>query len=306
MRLLIASFFALLISTYMQSPGNSYGQMPADQGRKALFSFGIIADVQYCGCEPVGTRYYRLSTTKLREAMNTFRSDSVKFVVNLGDLIDHDYESYKPVMNILDSSGLKVYHLTGNHDYSVDPRYKKRLPLPQPAKEGYYSFVVDHFRFIALNGNELSTYASANKSQIKQAEDYITLLKDSGSINAIDWNGGVSTKQLEWLKDQLDDANVKNEKVFILCHFPIFPEGIHNLLNYKEVLSLLGNYHNIIASFSGHNHSGNYGNFNLIHFVTIKGMVETENTNSYARVDVYGNKIWITGSGREKSLILAY
>jgi hypothetical protein len=35
-------------------------------------------------------------------------------------------------------------------------------------------------------------------------------------------------------------------------------------------------------------------------------MVETENTGSFARVDVYGNKIWITGSGREKSQILAY
>jgi predicted MPP superfamily phosphohydrolase len=247
-----------------------------------------------------------LSTGKLREAMNSFRSDSVYFVVNLGDLIDHDYSSYKPVLDILDSSGLKIYHLTGNHDYSVDPRYKKRLPLPQPSKEGYYSFVVGSFRFIALNGNELSTYASNSKSQIKEAEDYISLLRDSGSMNAFDWNGGVSTKQLGWLKGQLDEAVSKNEKVFILCHFPIYPEGIHNLLNYKDVLSILSNYHNVIASFGGHNHSGSYGNFNMIHFVTIKGMVETENTGSYARVDVYRNKIWITGSGREKSQILAY
>jgi hypothetical protein len=44
----------------------------------------------------------------------------------------------------------------------------------------------------------------------------------------------------------------------------------------------------------------------MIHFVTIKGMVETEDADSYARVDVYGNKIWITGSGMEKSQILAY
>ena len=109
--------------------------MPADQGRKPLFTFGIIADVQYCDCEPEGTRYYRLSTGKLREAMNTFRSDSVKFVVNLGDLIDRDYKSYKPVLDIMDSSGLKVYHLTGNHDYSVDNRYKKRLPVPQSSRE---------------------------------------------------------------------------------------------------------------------------------------------------------------------------
>ncbi|MGD0340393.1 MAG: metallophosphoesterase [Bacteroidales bacterium] len=306
MKLSLALIIAALMSMNMNYQGTTDKQKINDQRRKVLLSFGIVTDVQYCDCQPEETRYYRSSTGKLREAMNAFRSDSVNFVVNLGDLIDRDYESYKPVMDILDSSGLKIYHLTGNHDYSVDPRYKKRLPLPQPSREGYYSFVISHFRFIALNGNEVSTYASTNKLQIKQAEEYISLLRDSGRLNAFDWNGGVSVKQLGWLKDQLDESVSKNEKVFILCHFPLFPEGTHNLLNYNDVLFLLGNYHNIIACFSGHDHSGGYGNFNMIHFVTIKGMVETENTGSYARVDVYGNKIWITGSGREKSQILAY
>jgi manganese-dependent ADP-ribose/CDP-alcohol diphosphatase len=306
MGLLISAFFSFLISMYLLFPGNSDSRLPADQGQKVLFSFGIIADVQYCNCDPEGTRYYRNSTSKLREALNEFKSDSVQFVVNLGDLIDHDFASYKPVMDIIDSSGLKVYHLTGNHDYSVEPKYKKHLPLPQPSKEGYFSFIADHFRFIALNGNELSTYWPGSESQTRKALEYISNLKDSGNMNAFDWNGGVSLKQIDWLKKQLDDAAAKNEKVFILCHFPIFPEGTHNLLNYKDVLSVLGNYNNIIASFSSHNHSGSYGNFSMIHFVTLKGMVDTESTNSFARVDVFNNKIWITGSGREKSQILAY
>jgi len=38
----------------------------------------------------------------------------------------------------------------------------------------------------------------------------------------------------------------------------------------------------------------------------MKGMVETENTNSFAMVEVYNNRIWIKGYGREKSQILAY
>jgi manganese-dependent ADP-ribose/CDP-alcohol diphosphatase len=306
MRLRLALIIAALMSININSSGTTGNQQQADQRQKVIFSFGIITDVHYCDCDPQGTQFFRSSPGKLREALNAFRSDSVKFVVNLGDLIDHDYASFKPILEIIDSSGLKVYHLTGNHDYSVDSKYKKRLPLPQPSKEGYYSFVVDNFRFIALNGNEVSTYASANKSQIRQAEEYISMLKDSGSVNAVDYNGGVSVKQLGWLKSQLDEAVSKNEKVFLLCHSPIFPVGMLNLLNYKDVLALLGNYNNIIACFSGHNHSGGYGNFNMIHFVTIKGMVETENTGSYARVDVYRNKIWITGSGRERSQILAY
>jgi manganese-dependent ADP-ribose/CDP-alcohol diphosphatase len=306
MKFLIASLFAALIFFEMPQSDKSGGPGSDDQSQKPLFSFGVVADVQYCNCEPQGTRFYRLAPGRLREAVDLCNADSVAFLVNLGDLIDRDYKSYKTVLNIIDSSGVKTYHLIGNHDYSVEPKYKRRLPLPMPSKEGYYSFVYQDFRFIALNGNEISTYASTNKSIIKQAESLITTLKDSGAVNAIDWNGGVSTKQLGWLRTQLDESVAKGEKVFILCHFPAFPDDEHNLLNYRDVLAILKNYDNIIAWLNGHNHAGNYGNFNMIHFVTFKGMVETEQFGAFSIIDVYRNKIWINGSGRERSQILAY
>jgi 3',5'-cyclic AMP phosphodiesterase CpdA len=296
--LIIASVMSLEIPESVKSG--------AEQSQNPLFSFGIITDVQYCDCEPEATRFYRNSLLKLRVAVNSLRRDSAEFLVNLGDLINKDYSSFKPVLDIIDSSGLKTYHLTGNHDYSVENRLKKHLPIPMPAKEGYYSFVYKGFRFIFINGNELSIYASVNKSAIRHAQEYIAALKNEGSINAIDWNGGVSPAQLSWLDKQLDEATRKNEKVFIMCHSPVYPENIHNLLNYKDVNAILEKYHNIIAWFSGHNHAGNYGNFNMIHFVTLKGMVETENNNNFSLIEVYHNKIWIKGSGKERSQILAY
>jgi manganese-dependent ADP-ribose/CDP-alcohol diphosphatase len=306
MKLLIASFIATIIFFNMPDKNNSGGIQSKKESQKPLFTFGIIADVQYSDHDPVGTRFYRSSLVKLREAVTSFKDDSVDFIINLGDLIDSNFVSYKPVLIIIDSSGLQTYHLTGNHDFSVDPRFKKRLPVLQKAKEGYYSFVHDNFRFIFLDGNEISTYISNNKTAIKQAEDSIAVMKDKGEINAVDWNGGIGMKQLSWLDIQLNEAAGKNEKVFLLCHFPVVPDNVHNLLNYKEVLLVLEKYQNIIAWFNGHNHAGNYGNFNMIHFVTIKGMVETEAGNSFALVEVYKNKLWIRGSGREKSQILAY
>jgi hypothetical protein len=306
MKFIIASFIAVLISLYMPESDKAGGYNRGNQGQTPLFSFGLIADVQYCNCEPEGNRYYKMSLSKLRSAMISLKEDSAEFVINLGDLIDRDFVSYKPVLDIIDSSGLKTFHSTGNHDYSVGDKFKKRLPLPMPSKDGYYSFLHKSFRFIVLNGNELSTYSLADKELIKQAEDYIKNLQNSGGINAIDWNGGMGPKQIGWFKAQLDDATAKNEKVFIFCHFPVYPDDTHNLLNYNDILPILKNYKNIIAWFSGHNHAGNYGNFNTIHFVTLKGMVETEKLNSFALVEVYRNKIWITGSGREKSQILAY
>jgi len=302
MKTLITCILASLIFAEMPESSKS----GSGQTQKPFFSFGIIADVQYCNYEPEGTRFYRNSLTKLRYALNSLKNDSADFIVNLGDLIDRDFGSFKPVMNIIDSSELKFYHCTGNHDYSVENRLKRRIPVPFPSKEGYYSFVHKNFRFIFLNGNELSTYSSANRSAIRLAQNYISALQNEGSVNAIDWNGGASTEQLAWLDRQLSEATGKNEKVLIMCHFPVYPENIHNLLNYREVNAILEKYHNVIAWFNGHNHAGNYGNFNMIHFVTIKGMVETESSNSFALVEVWHNKIWIKGSGREKDQILAY
>lgn len=306
MKILTASFFASIIYISMSVNSNSEALHSNNQSQKPIFSFGIVSDVQYSDYEHIGTRFYRSSPEKLREAMTCFKSDSVSFVFNLGDMIDRDFGSYKTVLDIIDSSELKVYHIVGNHDYSVDPQYKRKLPVLTPSKRGYYSFAYNNFRFICLNGNELSIYISNNKAEIKEAEVYLKDMREKGEINAVDWNGGFSKKQLKWLKEQLDYASATGEKVLLICHFPIAPDNVHNLLNYKEVLALLENYQNIIGWFNGHNHAGNYINLNMMHSVTFKGMVETESYNSFATIDVYTNKLEIRGNGREKSQVLEY
>ncbi|MBK9389125.1 MAG: metallophosphoesterase [Bacteroidetes bacterium] len=300
--------FTIMILSLLNIPAGRGSEEPADSGQnqKPVFSFGIIADVQYADADPAGTRYYRSSITKLREALSSFRKDSVDFVITLGDLIDRDIKSYDPLLKIMDSSGLKFYNVPGNHDYSADMGHKRRLPAEYIKKPGYYSFSYNSFRFIFLNGNEISVYSTNNKAKISDAEALLDTMKKKKELNAVEWNGGLSMKQLAWLDGQLKNAALKKEKAFIICHFPVFPENVHNLLNYKEVLQILEKYHNTVAWLNGHNHAGNYGNTNSTHFVTFRGMVETEKQNSFARVDVYRNKIWITGSGREKSQILAH
>jgi manganese-dependent ADP-ribose/CDP-alcohol diphosphatase len=306
MKLPIVLLFVGLISALLPDKSGKNRPISENQEQQPLFSFGLIADIQYCDCEPLGTRFYRSSLIKLGDAVRSLREDHPDFVINLGDMIDKDFASYKPVYSILDTAGFKMYHVTGNHDYSVEPRQKRRIPQLNSNKDGYYSFTHENFRFIFLNGNELSTYASNDKSVIQAASNYILKLKNEGELNGNDWNGGMSNKQILWLSNQLISAARNNEKVFIFCHFPVYPVSECNLLNYKDILIVLEGYKNIIAWFSGHNHAGNYGNFNMIHFVTLRGMVETESANSFALVEVYKNKIWIKGSGREKSQILAY
>jgi 3',5'-cyclic AMP phosphodiesterase CpdA len=243
---------------------------------------------------------------KLREAVNSFKANKTDFIINLGDLIEKDFESYQPVIHILDSSQLRVYHVTGNHDYYVDHKFIKHIPPLGEYTSGFYSVIHKGFRLVFLNGNEISTYATHNKKIIEAANGMISKLTKNGDPNGINNNGALGADQTVWLISQLDQAAANSEKVFIFCHFPVWPENEHNLLNDKDVLKILNGYKNIIAWFSGHNHAGNYGNFNMIHFVTMKAMVETEKNNSFSVVEVYGNKLWIKGTGREKSQILAY
>lgn len=283
-----------------------HNEIPDQPEKKPVLLFGIFADAQYADLDEANNRFYRSSEKKLREAYETFRKDSVDFVLNLGDLIDRDYKSFLTVIDIINSSGIKTYHLSGNHDYLVENRLKKKLPVLSENQKGYYSFTYDKFRFILLNGNEISTYAPTNKSDVKKAQNLLKQMSSSGEINALDWNGGMSGKQIDWLKKQLDESVLSNERVFIVCHFPAYPVNKHNFFNYKEVLSIIGNYKNIIAWLNGHNHEGNYGNFNMIHFYTFRGMVESSSLNSFAIVEVYNNRIWIKGFGREKNMILAY
>lgn len=296
--LLIAPF-----SEQYRYPKQPVEIMKAEQ--KPLFSFGVITDVQYCDCDTYNTRFYRNSQAKLKEAVEDIKADSPAFILNLGDLIDRDFESFDPVLKILDAGGIKVYHTLGNHDYTVNTGDARKVARITESDKGYYSFSHEGFRFIILNGNEVAKYAptaAGRNAGIKLLEE----LRAEGAINAMDWNGATGGAQLEWLRRELIASHEAGEKVFVICHFPVWPAGTHNLLNADEVLAVLSDYDHIVAWFNGHNHDGGYGNFNMIHFVTFRGMLETAAENSYALVDVYTNKLWIRGAGREKSQILAY
>lgn len=275
------------------------------QDQAPIFSFGIITDVHYCDQEKSGTKDYRGSINRLKEAINTLTIDSVDFVVNLGDLIDNDHKSFNPVIKIFEESGLNIYHCLGNHEFLIKNNKKNNIPYNIP-KSGYYSFSRYGFRFIFLNGNEISTYAPTKKKAIAEAEKYLENLRLEGAINANDWNGAISVGQLEWLMGELDESVRNGEEVFLFCHFPIFPESEYNLFNHIELLSAIGSYSNIIAWFSGHNHTGSYGNHNRTHFIGIRAMIEESPTATFTRIDVYNNKIWLNGSGRERNVILAY
>jgi predicted MPP superfamily phosphohydrolase len=241
-------------------------------------------------------RKYNLSPKKLTECVEQYNKLDLAFVVHLGDFIDRDFESFNVVSPIFAKLKAPRYHVLGNHDFSVADDKKELVPKRMGLKSRYYEFTHKGWRFIVLDGNDVSLYAyPKDDPRTKAATAFHRRLK-AGTPT---WNGGVGGKQLAWVKGRLAVAAKAGERVILFCHFPVHPENIHNLWNHEAVTSLLAEYSCVAAYLNGHNHAGNYGEKSGIHYLTIKGMVDTLK-NSYGVVEVYEDRLVLKGFGRQE------
>jgi calcineurin-like phosphoesterase family protein len=271
-----------------------------------LFSFGVLADVQYCDGDPAGVRHYRLSPQKLESCIEDLETEDLAFAIHLGDFIDRDIESIDKVLPIYRRLEAPTYFALGNHDFSVDPSLKDSVPAKLGMERRYYDFPIQDWRFIVLDGNALSLYAHEAGHEIYQkAESRLAALKEAGAPNAMTWNGGLGKQQLAWLRKSLEKASEAGEKAVIFCHFPVYPQNLHNLWDSMEVIQLLSESECAVAYLNGHNHGGNYGTIHGIHFLTIQGMVDTADQNAYAVVDVYDDRLEVRGRGRVPCRVLS-
>lgn len=273
----------------------------------SIFSFGLLADLQYANDDPYKNRYFRNSLQKLDRSIEIMNSHNLEFVADLGDLINGDFDSFDPLLQHYKKCKSQVFFTLGNHEYEVEDSLKDQVKSKIGIQgKTYYSFTIKHIRFIFLDGNTVSTYASVPGSeQYLRAEELIQNLRDSGMANARPWNGGIDQDQLEWLEYNLQEAKQKLEKVIIFCHFPIYPANKYNLLNDSELLHVTGRHDHVIAWFNGHNHGGNYGYNTGVHFVTLQGMVETPDDLACCIIDVFSDRLELTGYGREPSRTLS-
>lgn len=224
----------------------------------------------------------------------------LEYVIHLGDFIDKDFKSFDVVSPIYNKLKVPNYHVLGNHDFSVRDERKSEVPQKMGMKSKYYDFKIKGWRYIVLDGNDVSFHAyPANSDKYKEVTEYY----DNNNISAPKWNGAVGSKQMLWLREVLESASKEMEKVILYCHFPIYPPNNHNLWNADEIVKLIESFPCVKAYINGHNHEGNYGIKEGIHYITIKGMVDTYQA-SYASVQVYEDSLKIIGYGREENRTL--
>ena len=263
--------------------------------------FGVFADPQYCDSETTLTRFYRRAAKKLKFCIDHFnKNHNLDFIIGLGDLIDRKFESFYPVKQILAQSIKKVYLVAGNHDLEVNEGlYDQVYTMLELDKNRYYSFTRKGWHFIFTDGNDI-TWHSTNPQVLEQARKMTAALEMEGKPNFHKFNGGFGRIQIQWLENQLAYASSKSLKIVIICHYPLLPFNRYSLWNANELIGLIDKYR-VNLWLNGHHHDGNYEYRSGTHYLTLKGMVDTEYENSFAEIVLMDDAIEINGYGREEN-----
>ncbi|TKB51688.1 metallophosphoesterase [Ferrimonas aestuarii] len=261
---------------------------------------GVIADCQYADQNHKGQRLYRSCPDKLQHAAEVFNQQPLDHVVHLGDFIDKDWRSFAPLVKITNTLNAPVFHVLGNHDLEVADDKKAQVTTALNMPSRYYSLQRGAWRFIAVDGNDVSTYGWPKSSPEHQRNLKLYQQRYAGLAT---WNGGIGDKQLNWIEEQLRQAKNAQQQVVFYCHFPIFPDDPHNLWNADELLALIDRYPNVVAWINGHNHKGNYGKRRGVHYLNLHGMLDTEQT-AFSVLTLTDTEIRVKGYGRQPSLRL--
>lgn len=263
---------------------------------------GLVADPQYADIEPLRTRYYREGLKRLGDAVEHFNRRDLAFCVNLGDLIEREWNSYEEILAPLTRSRHRWHHLLGNHDFEVLDRMKAEVPGRLAMAARYGSFDRGGFRFVMLDTTDVSTYAHASGSaESAHAEKRLAEAKQAMLVQAQPWNGAVGAGQLAWFERACAEARDAGTPVIVFAHHPAMPAGKFNVWNADEMLAAIDRHPNIVAWINGHNHAGAFAERNGIPFLTMRGMVETPDTTAFATAEILRDRIVLTGHGREPS-----
>jgi 3',5'-cyclic AMP phosphodiesterase CpdA len=271
----------------MAAAGKSIGAAAVDGDD---LTFGIITDAHYADRDAAGTRHYRDSRVKVRQAVDAFIEAEPAFCVHLGDFVDKG-ESVEAELSYLATIEAEYarfpgprHYVFGNHD--VATLTKAQFLDNCAARERYYSFDGGGYHFVVLDACYNEDESDYEPDNFSWTETYIP------------------TREREWLRDDLAATQLPT---VVLAHQRLDgdddPHGVRNAGLTRAIMEGSGN---VRAVFQGHDHRGAHNEIEGIHYVTMKAVVEGEGleSNAYALVRLGPGRIQVDGMGRQESLDL--
>ncbi|KAJ4938873.1 hypothetical protein JOQ06_028339 [Pogonophryne albipinna] len=263
-----------------------------------LFTFGVIADIQYADLEDgfnysrTRKRFYRSSLQLLKNAQRSWAESAVRpeFILQLGDIIDGFNKGHGASERALDtvlrefSVPAEVHHVWGNHEFynfSRSALLRSRLNSSALHRDRdlsgdvyAYSFSpAPGFTFVVLDAYDVSLLGREPSSeQYGQAMDLIKLYNNNDDLNCPPvleglqqrftmFNGGFGQEQLDWLHALLTASDDKRDRVTIVSHIPVHPGSTDPIClawNYEELLAVIRAHSSVVCYMAGHSHDGGY------------------------------------------------
>ena len=193
----------------------------------------------------------------------------------------------------------------------------------QDSGRKYYFSFCPHpkFKFVALDSYDISICGREEDDlECEEAKKILSVKNTNKNWNSpfgltephfVKFNGGVSKEQLQWLREELQDADKNGQNVIILSHIPLHPEStifLCNIWNYQDLLDVIWKHNCVRACLCGHSHEdGSFIDHKGIHHIVFPAVLEcSENENAFADVHVLENKLKIFGKGKVKSCVLDF
>jgi len=239
---------------------------------KPLLRVGLLTDVHHADKDTRGSRHYRDSLEKLREAIAVFNEHEPAFVVHLGDLIDAGTDIEQEMKNLQEVEGVMAtleaerHYVLGNH--CVDGLTKDEFIAHTALETAHYGWERGGIKFIVLD----SCYRT-------DGEAY-------GRHN-FEWTDpNIPADQVAWLKETLAQGD---GPVIVFAHQRLDDAGQYCVRNAPEIRAVLEESGRVLAVFQGHSHRQDYQQIQGIHYCTQVAMIEGPGPESsaYSMLSIY-------------------
>jgi predicted phosphodiesterase len=218
------------------------GNMAGQEGghKQHIIRFGLCADVHKDVIHDADAR--------LKTFIDRMNREKVDFIMQLGDFC-RPYDFNQGFLDIWNQFEGPRYHVLGNHD--TDGGFTREQTLEfWGTKDKYYSFDLDGYHFVVLDGNDK---------------------KEQGAASG--YPRYIGEQQAEWLKSDLSRTN---SPTLIFSHQSIENSG--GVENGQAIRSMLeeanreGDFQKVVACFSGHHHADYYALIEDIYYIQINSM----------------------------------
>ncbi len=252
--------------------------MPVSAGEKPRLKIGLITDTHYADADARGTRFYRESLAKIREAAEVLNREKVDLAIELGDLIDTpsppdvavELGFLKTITKEFKKIGKEQHYILGNH--CVSALTKEQFLSACGKKKSYYSFDRNGVHIVLLDACFRADGAPYAPGQFKWIDS------------------DIHAAERAWLEADLQATPYKT-LVFVHQRLDLPVGNTYAIATSPEIRAILEKSGKVLAVFQGHSHKNECREINGIPYCVLSAMVEGSGpeNNGYSALSVFAD-----------------